>query len=130
MSSAAEVHPDPCPVTSAARAAALHAAQGRPASPCSHSTSRMNTTRPVPQTLDPCALTPDQGPAAADEGLAVIKEALQSGVLQQLAAGLVPALDDCDALTRELLVWALHLLLMNLLECNVVRCACCGSWWA
>ena len=37
----------------------------------------------------------------ADEGLAIIKDALQSGVLQQLAAVVVPALDDCDVLTQE-----------------------------
>ena len=40
-----------------------------------------------------------------------------------MAATVVPALDDCDSLTQELLAWTLHLLLMNLLECNVVRCS-------
>ena len=46
---------------------------------------------------------------------------MEGGSLQQLGAAVLPALEDCDGPTQELLVWALHLALMHFLECNVVR---------
>ena len=43
-------------------------------------------------------------------------------MLQQLTQQLVSACDDSDDLTKELLVWTLHAMLMGFLECNAVRC--------
>ena len=44
-------------------------------------------------------------------------------MLQQLKEQLLPAADDSDDATRELVVWAVHAMLMGFLECNVVRYA-------
>ena len=66
------------------------------------------------------SMASEQG-LAADDASGLIRACLEDGVLQQLARQLVPAFDDSEGPTRDLLLWTLHAALMALLECNAVR---------